>query len=66
MTFVYMQPNYLQEGSRFHEEIEMWVFMFHNISKNILVTKKKDGERLKLVSKTIGNNNVKQLHGWKI
>ena len=44
----------------------MWVFMFHDISKNILVTKKKDGERLKLVPKTLGNNNVKQLHGSKI
>ena len=44
----------------------MWVFMFHNISKNILVTKKKDGERLRLVSKALGNHNVKQLHGSKI
>ena len=40
--------------------------MFHNISKNILVTEKKAGERLKLASKTLGNNNAKQLHGSKI
>ena len=28
--------------------------MFHNISKNILITEKKAGERLKLASKTLG------------
>ena len=44
----------------------MWVLMFHNISKNSLVTKKKGGEKLKLVSKTLGNNNVKKQHGSKI
>ena len=40
--------------------------MFHNISENILVTRKKDRESLKLVSNTLGNNYVKQLHGSEI
>ena len=44
----------------------MWVFMFYDISKNILFKKKKDGERLNLVSKSLGNNIVKQLHRSKI